>query len=157
MIKNTNPREPREWTNHQQPIDTLPLPPHPRGGALQPPHIRASRIRLNYDEGTIARLGQLYDDVDYVVDILETCPPEIKLTLAMLLGIQVDLSEYPQDVHPMVRFALPFLNNKNTGLIGQALDCKEPDMAVNIYNSCPPEQVLLALAAAFLKINGNEA
>jgi hypothetical protein len=156
MFRNIKSREPREWQNHH-PQDNHPTPLHLLGGAHQPPHIRASRIRLKYDEDTISRLGQLYDDVEYVVDILETCPPEIKLTLAMLLGIQVDLREYPQAVHPMVRFATPFLNDQNSGLISQALDCSESDVAVNIYNTCPPEQALLALAVATLKKTGGEA
>jgi hypothetical protein len=132
-----------------------PTPPHLSGGEHKPPHIRVSQIRLNYDDETIARLGKLYNDVEYVVEILETCPPEIKLTLAMLLNIQIDLGEY--EVHQPARYTTPFLNEHNGGLIGEALNCDKADVAVNIYNSCPPEQALLALAVAVLKKNEEEA
>ena len=165
MLRNTETRGANER------LEARPVPPHPREGILpnhphhppyhhpshQPPHIRASKIRLDYDDATLDRIGKLYDDVEYIVDVLETCPPEIKLTLAMLLGIRVDLRDYPQEVHPMIRFETPFLTGKNNSLIERTLECSETEVAVSIYNACPPEQALLALAAASFMKSGGEA
>jgi hypothetical protein len=156
MLAKNNHREPHEWPN-SHPAGVHPLPPHLLDGVHQPPHIRASKIHLNYDESAIKRLNAFYDDVEYVIEILETCPPEIKLTLAMALGISIDLSEYPETIHPLVRFATPFLNDNNSELIGSVLNCAETEAAKRIYNVCPPEQALLAVAVATLIKTKGEA
>lgn len=147
MFKLNNLRPPHEWHNTHLSGE------HP----APPPHIRASQIRLSCDDETIAKLESLYGDINYVLQILEICPPEIKLTLAMLFGIKVDLSDYPYETISMVRFANPFLDERNSKLIGKALNCSEEDIAVSIYNACPPEQALLALAVAVLKNTVKEA
>ena len=157
MIKKIHPREPHGRPNYEHPFDHPPTPPHWRGGIPHPPHIRSSRIRLAYDDDTISHFNQLYGNAEYVLEILETCPPEIKLTLAMLFGIQVSVQDYPQETHPMVRFETPFLTDSNTELLKQVLECDEPMIAMRIYNACPPEQTLLALAIASLIKNEVEA
>jgi hypothetical protein len=150
MLKDNYPREPHKWHNNH-PLGEQPAPPHLSGDNHQPPHIRASRIRLSYDDETITKLKKLYTDANYLAEIIEACPPEIILTFAMLLEIKVDLSEYPKEVYPIVRFATPFLNKCNSELIGAALNCNEADVAISIYNDCPPEQALLALTVAAIK------
>jgi len=152
-------REPRSRRRSLSAPPAPPAPPHLHNGAFHhhPPHVRTSMIRLIYDDAAIARLELVYEDVDYVIDLIETSPPEIKLTLALALGINVDLSEYPQDFYPPIRFETPFLNEINKNSISASLDCAEPEIAVSIYNTCPPEQALLALAVAALIKTEDEA
>ena len=158
MLKHSNYGESREWPN-QSHIDHRPLPPHIPYSAPHhnhSPHIRSSRICFNYNDTTIARLGQLYENVEYAISVLETCPPEIKLTLAMLLDIQVDLSQYPQESNPIIRFETPLLDEKNCSLIKRTLMSNKPETVESIYKQCPPEQVILALAVASLKKNRDD-
>ena len=150
MFKANDSRQPNEPYTPLPPNEPHELP-HLHGSGPLPPHIRASKVRLTYNEEIITKLETLYDDVDYLAELLEVSPPEIKLTVAMALGIKVDLSEYSCEKPHLVRFATPFLHKQNSNRIRKALNCDEDDVAISLYNACPPEIALMALAVATLK------
>ena len=155
MFKANDPRQPNEQHTplpHDEPYEL----PHLHGSGPLPPHLRASKVRLSYNEEIITKLETLYDDVDYLAELLAVSPPEIKLTVAMALGIKVDLSEYSCENPHLVRFTTPFLHEQNSTRIRKALNCDEDDVAISLYNACPPEIALLALAVATLKETGEE-
>lgn len=163
------PREPHEWTDHREmghhPIPPLHahghLPPHLHGHKHLPPHMRSSKIFLDYDENAIARINQLYGgNTEYVIDEIEASPPECKLTWAIILGISVDLSEYPAEDSPRgrERFDTPFVTEQNAEIIAQVIRCEDDvSIVMHIYNACPPEQAALAIAAATMKQSGEGA
>jgi hypothetical protein len=144
---------------HLPPHQPSHLPPHlqPHQPPHLPPHLRHSSIRLSYDDNVITYLGQLYEDVDYVIDIIESCPPEMKLTLAIALDIPVHIADRREYFHPHIRFETPFINRKNRNLIKSSILSSNPEAAADIYNNCPPEHALLALAIAAMKERGDEA
>lgn len=135
------------------------MPPHLNGHAHMPPHIRSSKIRLDYNEDVISRINQICGEnmTEYVINQIENSPPEIKLIQAILLSIKADLSGYPQEAPVMIRFDTPFMTEQNAAIIARALQCGEVSTIMNIYNACPPEQAIIALAAAILKHPEGEA
>jgi len=120
-----------------------------------PPHICSSKIQLDYNENIIAAISELYGEknVNNIIRYIETSPPEMKLTSAMSLSINVDLSKYPQEALRTGRFSQPFFTEENAVIITQALQCNNIKAVMNIYNNCPPEQAILALAVAKLKLS----
>ena len=122
---------------------------------IRPPHKRTSLVKLDFNDEVMQKLYNTYrENVHYVTDVFETCPPEIKLSLALAFEIPINTDEYPEHTEK-IRFPSPFMTDENIKLLTDNLDCNRADIAMNIYNACPPEQVVMAIAIAKLKEKGN--
>ncbi len=123
--------------------------PPPSHGKMMHPHVRHSIVKVRYDDNTRDKLEEIYGDddevIDYVLRVIESAPPEIKLTLAMLLKFKVDLSGCTPYVSPKaVKFYSPILSESVKESIGKVLGWDNLDNALFIYNTSPDEQVLIA-------------
>ena len=83
---------------------------------------------------------------------LEEAPPEAKLTLAMLLDLDIYISEDTARYGDRygVRFPCPFLTEYTEGLLRQEVRCNS-DSFLDIYRDAPDEAVALAVLVAQLK------
>jgi hypothetical protein len=88
---------------------------------------------------------------DVTLNALQGCPSEIKLALMMAFDLKIDLSNYKAPIEDPIRFPSPLLNETTTGILEQALGHDNINIAIQIYDACPPEQTLLAIAIAALK------
>jgi len=158
------PNDPRGYNRPpHHPAGHRPHPPHhghhPKhhkphhGHGHIPKHVRSSMIRIQYDDLAMDKIANVYGEMaDFAIDTIERCPPEIKLTLALVLGLRVDFNDYRAYVRePAPRFPSPLLNETALDAFGQALGHNDVDVATQIYDACPPEQTLLAIAVAMLQ------
>jgi hypothetical protein len=136
----------------KRPLPPSPLPHH---GHI-PPHEHQRTVQLEYNEKVMRRLSEVYGEAaSFIISTLESSPPEIKLTVAIFFEIPVNIDNYPAGtLQP--RFQTPFLTDENIGVLVKSLDCNNLEAAISIYNSCPPEQAMLAIAAAATKIKQAE-
>lgn len=126
-------------------------PPLPfEGNPPLPPHLRMPLVRIVYDEASQNKLLSLFGELaDYAAYILETCPPEVKLTAAICLGFTVKIDD-TTNFSDSVRFASPFLTEAAAGLLAEGLRQNSCDAVRSVYDACPHEQTLLAIVAASL-------
>lgn len=130
------------------------LPPHLRHGTVLPPRVRHSIVRIPFTDDIKDKLEEVFGEkLNYVFNVIDSAPPEIKLTLAMLLGFNVDLSECTQYVSKVVKFTSPLLNGYAKDVMGKILGIENLDNALHIYNASPAEQVLIAVTVAKLLQN----
>ncbi|MDR2198473.1 MAG: hypothetical protein LBR53_03265 [Deltaproteobacteria bacterium] len=128
-----------------------PIHPHPPGIAPHTPHNHGSSVKLIFDEDSLNGLTEIYEDRNYLTDIIERSPPETKLNFAIGCGIKVLMGNSPQPPGVNVRFSHPFLTENNSNLIMESIQCADPEKALKIYRSRPPEQALLGLILAVLR------
>lgn len=135
-------------------LSDIPLPHHLRHGAVLPPRVRHSIVRIPFTTDIKDKLEDVFGDkLNYVFRVIDSAPPEIKLTLAMLLGFKVDLSECTKYVSKAVKFTSPLLNGDAKKVVGEILGFENLNNALHIYNASPAEQVLIAVTVAKLLQN----
>ena len=95
------------------------------------------------------------EGIGSAIEALERSPAEVKISLAIALGLNVDLSGYRSYVpEPMrSRPPSPLLTEATSRALGQALRTNDMDLVLQIYEASPPEQILLAIAASALRNN----
>lgn len=121
-------------------------PPHP---PLHP-HMREI-VKVVFDDEARNKLEETYGDaLKYVFDVINHAPAEGKLTLAILLGLKVDLSACTQYVTKAVKFPSPLLSETAKKALGKILGEGNIENALYIYNASPAEQVMIAVTIAMM-------
>ncbi|MCL2081780.1 MAG: hypothetical protein FWH04_00865 [Oscillospiraceae bacterium] len=116
-----------------------------------PLHIQAACVRIKYEDG-IEGIRELFGcNSPAVIQAIENSSPEMKLTLALALGLSVDLSNYEirgnSEYKPWM--SNPFLDPYTASELSKRLQAPADDRLVHIYGS--GSQGVLILAAV---ING---
>jgi len=132
-----------------------PSPPHHHYGPILPPRVRHSILKIQFTDKIKYELEEIYGDkLNYVLRVIESAPPEIKLTLAMLLGFKVELSECTQFISSeAVKFTYPFLNEEAKSIFTELLGNENLNNVFLIYKQSPPAQALIAVMVAKLLRN----
>jgi hypothetical protein len=113
-----------------------------------PPHLRGT-VAIDYSTG-FARLEQLFgSSASAFINVVERCPLEVKVTLAIALGLDIDFGGLPQlEGEQVVRHSSPFISEQSLDLLANSLHGASAKDLMRVYQYAPDEQVALAIAVA---------
>lgn len=148
LYQNIDYPAPPVHPHHAPPAHGIHTPHH---GDVLPPHVRDTIVKALFDATMQEKLEGTYGNaLDFVFDIIDRAPAEIKLTLSMLLGFKVDLTECTQYVSKPVKFTSALFNKLAKEAMGNIIGEANLKNALFIYNTCPAEQALIAVTVALM-------
>ena len=118
-------------------------------------HLWGASITIKYAEGIESIKSVFGETADTVIQVIEKAPPEMKVILALALGLQVDIGQYwdgAEDYEP-VTFS-PFLDEDIITALSAKLSV-DGNKVIPIFDGAPPEVVTLAVAICHL-LNPNK-